>query len=296
MSKKILITGANGGFGKLSVASLIQQGHEVVATLRNISSKNKEAAEDLKQLGAHVVEIDVTSTESVDSGIKEAIEKVGSLDVVINNAGVGVAGMQEHFTPEDYQRLFDVNVFGVQRINRAVLPHFREKGAGLVLYVSSLLGRVCLPFYGPYNASKWALEAMAENYRAELSTFGIESCIVEPGGFATTFADNLMSPSDQSRNESYGEFMKVPGQMFEGFMQTLENTKEQDPQKVADAIVDLVAAPAGKRPFRTRVDFIGMGDAIAGYNDQLEQITQGLYKNLGMEQMLQPRILQENES
>ncbi|MEO1655897.1 MAG: SDR family oxidoreductase, partial [Bacteroidota bacterium] len=258
----------------------------VAASVRGKEGKNKEAAAELTSLGAKVVEIDVTDDASVESGVKEAIEVLGGLDVVVNNAGLGVSGMQEHFTPDDFKRLFDVNVFGVQRMNRAALPHLRGQKSGLIIYVSSLLGRITLPFYGPYNASKWALEAMAENYRAELSSFGVENCIVEPGGFETTFFGNLMQPGDQSRNAAYGEFMQAPIQMGESFNAALAANQEQNPQKVADAILSLVDSPAGKRPFRTVVDHMGMGDPIKGYNEQMEQMTRGIYGAFSIDGML----------
>lgn len=286
MSQRILITGASGGFGQLSVKSLINNGHRVVASMRNTTGKNQQAAEELTQLGAHVVDMDVTSTESVDAAVAEAQQKWAGLDVIINNAGVGVMGMQEHFTPEDWQKLFDVNVFGVQRVNRAVVPALRAQGSGLIIYVSSLLGRMTLPFYGPYNASKWALEAMAENYRSELSGFGIETAIVEPGGFATSFMTSLMRPSDQSRDADYGDFMHVPGAMAEAFEQNLAGNTEQNPQKVADAIVNVIEAPEGQRPIRTVVDSMGMGAAIDPYNKNLEELTRGIYSAFQMGHLL----------
>lgn len=286
MKMKVLITGANGGFGKLTVLSLLKNGHHVAASMRGINGKNKESAEELTNAEATVVEIDVTNNESVLNGVADAIQQLGGLDVVINNAGVGVSGMQEHFTPEDFQKLFDINVFGVQRVNRAVLPHLREQKSGLIIYVSSLLGRISLPFYGPYNSSKWALEAMAENYRVELSGFGIENAIVEPGGYPTTFMTSLLTPSDDSRNESYGEFMNVPAQMGEAFGKALQANPEQNPQKVADAILSVIDTPKGERPFRTVVDSMGMGEPLKGYNEQLEQILNGIYTNFGMVDML----------
>ncbi|MEQ9467599.1 MAG: SDR family oxidoreductase [Ekhidna sp.] len=286
MAKKVLITGSNGGFGKLTVETLLNAGHQVAASMRGINGKNKETAEALRSLGAVVVEIDVTSDESVNGGVKEAIEQLGGLDVVVNNAGVGVSGMQEHFTIEDWHKLFDVNVYGVQRVNRAVLPHLRSQHSGLIIYISSLLGRIALPFYGPYNASKWALEAMAENYRVELSRFGIENAIVEPGGFETTFFGNLIQPSDSSRNEAYGDFMNMPQQMGEGFGEALAQNDAQNPQKVADAILGLIEAPKGQKPFRTPVDYMGMGDPIKPYNDQLEELTKGIYGNFQIDGML----------
>ena len=290
MSKKVLVTGANGGFGNLTVNTLLAQGHQVVASMRDIGKRNKEKAAELESKGAKVVEIDVTDDASVEAGVAKTIELMGGIDVVVNNAGVGVLGMQEHFTPDDFKRLFDINVFGVQRINRAAIPYLRNQGSGLIIYVSSLLGRITFPFYGPYNASKWALEAMAENYRVELSGFGVDNCIVEPGGFATSFFGSLMQPSDQSRNESYGEFMNAPKQAFDGFEQALASNPAQDPQLVADAVLSLVETEAGERPFRTVVDKMGMGDHVAGYNNQLNQITNGIYGAFGMGDMLKLKV------
>ncbi len=287
---KIVITGANGGFGALAVKALLQKGHEVVATMRNITTKNKNAAEELTSLGAKVIEMDVTDDASVNQGIEAAIAALNGLDVVVNNAGIGVLGIQEQFTIEDFKRLFDVNVFGVQRVNRAALPFLRKQGSGLLVHISSLLGRITFPFYGPYNASKWALEAMAENYRVELSGFGVDSCLIEPGGYPTGFFESLMQPSDRSEDESYGPMVDAPKQAFESFEGALANNPAQDPQNVADAIVHLIETPAGERPARTVVDKMGMGDHIAPYNQQLENIHQGLYTAFGMGDMLKLKV------
>jgi NAD(P)-dependent dehydrogenase (short-subunit alcohol dehydrogenase family) len=286
MSKKIIITGASGGFGKLTVEALLKNGHQVAASMRNAAGKNQEVAKELEKAGAAIIEMDVSKTESVEKGMAKAIETLGGLDVVINNAGRGVIGMQEHFTPEDFQELFDVNVVGVQRVNRAALPFLRNQGSGLLIHISSLLGRITLPFYGPYQATKWALEAMAENYRAELSPFGIQSVIVEPGGFPTTFMTGLMLPSDNTRNESYGDFMNVPQQMGNAFGEVLQNTPEQDPRQVALAIAELIEKPAEKRPFRTIVDFMPWKDGIQKYNEHMEELTQGVYAAFEMGDLL----------
>lgn len=283
---KVLITGANGGFGALSVKTLLSQGHGVVASIRNPESRNKEVADELAALGAKIVNIDVTDDNSVIAGVEKAIELLGGLDVVVNNAGVGVLGIQEQFNIEDFKRLFDINVFGVQRVNRAVLPHFRKQASGLLIHISSLLGRISLPFYGPYNASKWAVEALAENYRVELSGFGVDSCIVEPGGYATGFMTSLMKPSDHSQDASYGEMTKAPEQMFENFEGALASNPAQDPQNVADAIAKLISTPAGQRPMRTVVDNMGMGTHIEPYNTQLAHIHEGIYTAFGMGDML----------
>lgn len=290
MSKKILITGASGGFGALSVKSLLEDGHTVAATMRNIETKNKAIAEELSGLGAHIVTMDVTSDDSVNAGVADAIEKMGGLDVVINNAGIGVHGIQETFTIDDFKKVFDVNVFGVQRVHRAALPHLRGQGSGLLILVSSILGRMALPFYGPYNATKWAVEALAENYRIELSGFGVDSVIVEPGGFPTSFMDALIYPSDSSQNESYGDMVHAPKAAFEGFAAALEQNPQQNPQLVADAIVELVNTPAGQRPVRTAVDKMGMGDAITPYNKQLDAVHEGVFGAFGMGDMLKLKV------
>jgi NAD(P)-dependent dehydrogenase (short-subunit alcohol dehydrogenase family) len=286
MSSKILITGASGGFGKLTVITLLDKGHQVAAAMRDINGKNKNVADELSNAGAKIIELDVTSDQSVTNGVTQAIDELGGLDVLFNNAGVGTLGMQEFFTIPDYQKLFEVNVFGVQRMNRAVAPYFRKNRNGLIIYTSSLLGRIALPFYGPYQSSKWALESMAENYRVELSSFGIENCIIEPGGYPTTFMENLIKPSDNSQITSYGDFMHFPETMFSSFESGLKNNPQQDPQRVADAIAELIEKPYGEKPFRTAVDFMGMGDPIQKYNEHLEQIMSGLYSNFGMSGLL----------
>jgi NAD(P)-dependent dehydrogenase (short-subunit alcohol dehydrogenase family) len=286
MSKKILITGASGGFGVLTVGKLLAKGHKVAAGMRDISGRNKAIADKLTALGAVIVELDVTQDDSVTNGVNSAIEHLDGLDVLMNNAGIGSAGMLEFFTTDDFKRLYEVNVFGVQRMNRAVVPYFRQQKSGLIVYTSSLLGRITLPFYGLYQTSKWALEALAENYRVELSTFGIENCIVEPGGFPTAFAENLMFPSDASQAENYGGFIHAPQKMGENFGNVLANNPQQDPQRVADAFAELIDMPVGEKPFRTTVDFIGMGDHVQKYNEHLGQVTTGLYTNFGIANML----------
>lgn len=283
---KILITGTSSGFGKLTALTLLKNGHQVAASMRDIDGRNKNSADELKNAGATVVQIDVTDDNSVAEGVAKSISDLNGLDVLLNNAGTGVLGMQEFYTSEDFQKLFDINVFGVQRMNRAVVPHFRKQGNGLIIYVTSLLGRVALPFYGPYQSSKWALEALAENYRVELSGFGIENCVVEPGGYPTEFVGNLVKPSDTSREESYGEFVKVPQQVLAYFEEFLKKNPQQNPQKVADAIAGLIEMPKGEKPFRTPVDFIGMAEPIQKYNEHLEQIMTGIYTNFGTQGML----------
>ena len=289
----ILITGAASGFGKLIIADLVEAGHRVVGSMRDIDGRNAAEKEALLAKGVKVVEIDVTDDASVEAGVTAAVNEIGHVDVLINNAGVGAHGLQENFSANDFQNLFNINVFGVQRMIRAVLPEMRARGDGLILNISSLLGRVALPFYGPYNASKWALEAMSENYRAELSQFGVDVAIVEPGGFPTRFIDNLMQPALRDRDAGYGEMAGAPKASLEGFEEFLESNPQQNPQLVADAVLNVVNTKAGFRPFRTEVDRIGMAEPLKAYNEHLAQVTTGLFSNLGMESMLHLKTQQD---
>lgn len=285
--KKIMITGAGGGFGLLITKALLEAGHTVVGTMRDVSGRNKDNTTKLKAVGATVLEMDVTSDASVEKGVATAIQEVSGLDVLINNAGVGVLGVQETFTASDLQKLFDINVFGVHRVTRAVMPHMRGKKIGLVINISSLLGRIAVPFYGPYNASKWALEALSENYRIESSQAGVDVCIVEPGGYPTSFIDNLVRPSDKERISALKEMSETAEGFLKGFEQALAGNPAQDPKNVATAIANLVAAAPGTRPFRTIVDNMGMGGPLEGYNKQLADITAGIFANFGIAHLLQ---------
>jgi NAD(P)-dependent dehydrogenase (short-subunit alcohol dehydrogenase family) len=287
---KILVTGSSKGFGKLIVASLQKDGHSVAATMRDVSGKNKDVAAALTKLGAKAVELDVTDERSVASGVSQALEVLGGIDVVINNAGVGCIGHQESFTTDDWRKVFDVNVFGVQRVNRAVIPHLREKKSGLLVHVSSILGRMVVPFYGPYNASKFALEALADNYRVELSAFGIESVVVEPGGYGTTFIDGLVRPSDPARAKGYGPAADAPEMFLKAFEKNFEGPNAPNPQWVADAVAGLVKMPRGQRPFRTAVDRLGMGDAVTPYNKFAEEMQAKVYSAFGMADVLKVKI------
>jgi len=287
---KVLITGSSTGFGKLIAETLVQKGHDVAASMRNVGTKNKENAAALEKAGAKVVEIDVLDEASVNAGVAEAVKVLGGLDVVVNNAGAAMLGLTEAFSIEDWKKVFDLNVFGVQRVNRAALPHLREQGSGLLVHVSSIIGRVMLPFFGPYGPSKWALEGLAEITRVENASLGIDSVLVEPGGFATEIFNKLATPSDKEREASLGEYAKVPMQFAEGFGEQLAANKDQKPQDVADAIVSLIEMPAGTRPFRTVVDKMGMATLINPVNEDQEILTKNTYSAFDMSDMLKLNV------
>ncbi|MEM7021135.1 MAG: SDR family oxidoreductase [Pseudomonadota bacterium] len=282
----ILITGASSGFGALMVEDLVKAGHRVAGTVRSPEGRNAEAATALRELGVTVLDIDVTDDATVAAGVQEAEAVLGRIDALINNAGAGAHGLQENFSAQDLQRVFDINVFGVQRMIRAVLAPMRACGSGLIINVSSLLGRVTIPFLGPYNASKWAVEALSENYRVELSQFGVDVAVVEPGGFPTNFFGNLIQPSSRDRDTGYGELAGAPQAMLESMGSSLAANPLQKPQLVSDAVVALVNMAPGTRPFRTEVDRSGMADPIKPYNAHLEKVTEQLFANYGLERML----------
>ncbi|WP_128910888.1 SDR family NAD(P)-dependent oxidoreductase [Tropicibacter alexandrii] len=283
---KILITGIAGGFGVPTARALMAQGHQVAGSVRSRTGRNADTVAALEALGARIVEMDVTDTASTEAGVAAAITALDGLDVLFNNAGIGSYGIQELMSPEDMTRVFDVNVTGVQRVMRAALPHFRAQGRGTVLYTSSLIGRIATPFYGTYCASKWALEAIVECYRTELSGFGIESCIIEPGAMPTAFFDGMVTPQDPAREAEYGAFAAVPALSAQGLAQMLEATPDQRPERIAEAVTALLALPFGEKPFRTVVDHTGVGPEIERYNTALHDVTRTVLTNFGIADML----------
>ena len=286
MKHKILVTGASGAFGSLACIQLAENGHQVVGTMRSLKGKNEAIANELKAKGVALVEMDVTNEDSVNAGVNSAIELMGGLDTVFNNAGIGANGILECFTADDIQKMFDVNVFGVQRLMRAVLPHLRLQGKGTIIHTSSCIGRITTPFLASYSASKYALESLAEGYRAELSGFGIESCIVEPGGFPTGFMSEMISPSDTERMKQYGEMASLPEASINGYVAYVESIPEQRPERVAEAVLQLVNTPFGEKPFRTVVDFSGLKQPIENYNKVLNETTKTIYTANGVDNLL----------
>lgn len=286
----VLITGTSTGFGFLAAKTLTDAGHNVFATMRGLAGKNAANAEALDTAAGggagnlHLLELDVNSDDSVTAAVDEALQLESSIDVVINNAGYGCSGFAESLTVDQFQKIFDTNVFGVQRVNRAVLPHMRKRGSGLLVHVSSAIGRMVFPYVSAYLSTKWALEGLAESYRYELAPTGIDSVIIEPGAFGTNFFENMVPAADTERVESYGALAGAPDAMFEGLGDVISGPDAPDPQIVADALLALVEMPAGTRPLRTVVDPI-MGawpDAmnVAQSKVQTELMTQFQMKHL----------------
>src|SRR4051794_20767303 len=255
--KVVLITGSSTGFGREAAEALARKGYTVFASMRSCSGKNaghKSALEELakrENLGLFVQELDVTSDESVQSAVDAIVNQSGRIDVVINNAGFGALGVTEGYTMSQWQKLFDVNLFGVVRVNRAVLPVMRRQRNGLLIHVSSVAGRVCAPYFAVYSASKFAIEALADCYRFELKPFGIDSVLVEPGIHKTPILDAFIPPEDErvvaeyTPDANYSSRVKA---VFDG-----ANASPDTPgaREVVELFVQLIETDNGERPFRS---------------------------------------------
>lgn len=179
MAKSILVTGASSGIGAAIVSRLAKDGHRVFGTSRKDGARNPD--------GSQMLDLDVTSDASVHSCFNRFLEKTGRIDVLINNAGYLQSGAIEEVTLDQAHAQFETNYFGVVRMVRAVLPAMRAQKSGLIATTSSLAGMVPLPFWGHYNASKFAVEGLMETLRHELKPLGVKVAMVEPGAIKTRF-------------------------------------------------------------------------------------------------------------
>jgi NAD(P)-dependent dehydrogenase (short-subunit alcohol dehydrogenase family) len=285
MGKVVLITGSSTGFGRQAAEKLARKGHTVYASMRGVAGNNAQAAKELTALaeaeGLDLVplELDVTDEAGVARAVDQVVEREGRVDAVVNNAGVAVMGLAEGFTTGDVERLFDVNVLGPHRINRAVLPHMREAGSGRLIHVSSVAGRLVIPGMGPYSASKFALEAMAEALRLELAPLGIEATVIEPGAYPTPILGKIAGGTDAGRDAGYGPLADLAGQLKAGLGEAMAGPDAQDPDEVVDVIVAQVEAAPGTLPFRTPVG----ADAapLAGLNGAAAASQDGLLRAFG---------------
>src|SRR5713101_5869896 len=253
MSKTILITGASSGFGRDTAETLFRAGHTVYASMRGTQGKNHEAAEALRELGIKTVELDVSDDASVEAGVKKVLAKAGKIDVLVNNAGIMSAGVTEAFTAEQATVIFDTNVIGLLRVTRAVLPSMRRQRDGLIINIGSILGRVTFPFFGIYGASKFAVEALTDSLRYEVSQLGVEVVAVQPSGYPTNFFASIQTPAGSEVTESYGEVGQIPDAMFKTFMSRFKGEDAPNPHDVAEAVATLVGQSKGSRAARTVV-------------------------------------------
>jgi NAD(P)-dependent dehydrogenase (short-subunit alcohol dehydrogenase family) len=280
MSKIVLITGASSGFGRDTAETLAAADHTVFAGVRDVDGRNRDVVAALRAKAIEVVELDVTSDTSVDAAIATLLARSGGrLDVVINNAGLASAGVSEAFTPDQLRALFDVNVFGVQRVLRATLPTLRANSDGLVINIGSILGRVTFPFFGLYGASKFALEALTDSYRYEVSQLGVDVVLVQPSAYPTNMYASIQQPADAARAAAYGDIGQIPAKMFETFMGMFKAADAPKPHDVAEAIAKLVGTAKGGRPDRVVVGQPFGADLV---NQQTAPVQRQVIDGLGL--------------
>ncbi|WP_405743168.1 oxidoreductase [Streptomyces sp. NBC_00028] len=182
-----LVTGASSGIGEATALALVEAGFEVIGTSRNTS---KVTPRD----GVTYLDLDVSSDTSVATLVQQVIDQFGRIDVLINNAGIGSSGATEESSLAQHQHVFDINVFGVIRMTKAVLPHMRAQGRGRIINLSSIYGFIPQPYMAAYIASKHAVEGYSESVDHEVREFGVRVLLVQPGGTSTAFEGNLVQP------------------------------------------------------------------------------------------------------
>ena len=275
----VVVTGASSGFGRDTAERFAAAGWRVFATIRDAKGRHAQPAGELQRQGIRVVDLEVTDQASVDRAAAEILAG-GPIDVLVNNAGAAYFGVVEAFTPELIQRQFDVNVFGPMRVSRAFLPGMRDRGRGLVVYVSSVVGRLAIPFGGVYASSKWALEALAETSSYELAPFGVEVAIVQPGAYDTNIGNSRIGPDDAERDAAYDRVTPLAANVFGALTAAAAG---RDTREIADAIFALAEQPAGTRPLRTPVP---NDPSVAAINDVHAPIQRAMLESLGVSELL----------
>lgn len=249
MTQTVFITGASTGLGRAAVKRFHAAGWQVAATMRNPEAGAELAALD----GVNVFELDVTDAEMVKTAVAEAIARFGTIDVVFNNAGYGLAGPHEAFSDAQLQRQIETNLFGVMRTTREFLPHFRAQGAGLFITTTSIGGLIALPFNSAYHATKWALEGWSESLWFEVAQFGIGVKTVSPGGIKTDFSGRSLEMSSHS---AYQESLE---KAVSAFMDPSRAENASSAEQIADVVFE--AATDGKDQLR----YVAGADAQAMY-------------------------------
>jgi NAD(P)-dependent dehydrogenase (short-subunit alcohol dehydrogenase family) len=235
----VLITGCSSGIGREAARRFAAAGFRVYASMRRPQQADELRAEAASRGWAlSTPALDVTSDDSVNAAVSALLaETAGRLDVLVNNAGYYLLGPLEETGPDELRALFETNVIGVQRVTRAVLPAMRARGAGAIVNISSVAGRVAVPIAGAYHSSKWALEALSETLRYELRPFGIRVAIVEPGPFQTALHDKEQLPAAAGRPDSPYR------PLFEEYQRRSHAMKRRAPGPVVEVIFRAATSP-----------------------------------------------------
>lgn len=240
MKQVILITGASSGIGKVSALQLLKEGHIVYGAARRM-----EHMQELVQAGGHALKLDVSDEAQIVAGVAQIIAEQGRIDVLFNNAGYGLYGAVEDISIEDAKRQFEVNIFGLARITKEVLPHMRAQKSGKIINTSSMGGKMYTPLGAWYHATKHALEGWSDCLRLELKPFNIDVVIIEPGSIATEFGDVLTTPLLQNSGE--GPYAKLAQIMAKAVQ---EQGAGSPPSVIARVVSQAVAAKRPKTRYR----------------------------------------------
>jgi short-subunit dehydrogenase len=203
-SKTVLITGATAGIGRMTALHLAREGHHVIATGRRPAELTKLASE-AEGLRLDTLKLDVTSPSSIADAVAavDLLTDGKGLDVLVNNAGFGVLGPSSEISDAEMRRQYETNVFGLMNVTRAFLPRMRERRAGRIINVSSVGGRITLPYFGVYNSTKYAIESLSDALRYELRPFGIDVALIEPGVIRTNFEATAVADLGAYRQSPY---------------------------------------------------------------------------------------------
>ena len=233
----VLVTGASSGIGKSIAEYLAKEGYRVYGTSRNRQLENDGVSFYRGGKGGgflKIINLDVCSEESIKKAVDYIVAKEGAINILINNAGFGIAGAVEDTSPGEAYKQFDTNFFGVHRMCRSVLPIMRRQKKGLIVNIGSVAGLVSIPFQSMYSASKYAIEALTEALRIEVKPFGIRVVVVEPGDTKTGFTGNRQFVKGSGDSSAYkGRFEKSIGTMVKSEM------NGTDPEAIAKAVTRL---------------------------------------------------------
>jgi short-subunit dehydrogenase len=253
------ITGCSTGFGRTLSRQVLARGERLIATARNLASIENLKAHCVREKQLALFELDVTQTEAIPAVISAAIQKMGRIDVLINNAGYGCIGALEEVSEAEIRRVFETNVFGLIAVTKAVLPQMRLQKTGHVMNLSSVAGMVALAGASVYAATKFAVEGLSEALAGELAPFGIRVYLIEPGGVRTDFANRSLSVAPY-RHE-YAESLATTRKYYE----TIGGQQPGDPEACAKVMMALIDHPAP--PLRMPMGKI----AVARIRKKLEQ-------------------------
>ncbi|GLU53662.1 short-chain dehydrogenase/reductase [Dyadobacter frigoris] len=286
--KHIILTGSSSGFGMITAQTLAKKGHQVYATMRNIHTSNADAARKMEQwaeqndVQIRIVELDVTSDLSVEKAITEILAySKGKIDVLINNAGSAFIGLNETLSTAQTDQMFQINVMGVDRMIKAVLPFMHLRKDGLIITLSSVASRQPIPIMGTYGATKAAVDALSVSYYYELKNSGIDVTIIQPGAYPSTdIVTKQAIPYNPDSEMFYGTSMQ---KFKERVMTTFTpGPSNPDPVEVADVIAGLIDLQKGQRQLWTIVNGGPLAESISHVNRSIQQIVDTILQAAGV--------------